>query len=89
MTKKPIYHSRTKHIKITYHFIRDVVEEKEVEMKYVRTQNQVADIFTKALSKEKFIYFRDLMGIQEQPLKASVKMWCLFFLISKLCKFFV
>ena len=74
MTKNPIYHSRTKHIKIKYHFIRNTIEEKEVEVKHVRTQDQVADIFAKALSKEKFIYFRDLMGIQEQPLKGSVKM---------------
>ena len=73
MTKKPIYHSRTKHIKITYHFIRDVVEKKEVEVKYVRTQDQMMDIFTKTLPKEKFIYFRDLMGNQEQSLKKSVK----------------
>ena len=63
MTKNLIYHSYTKHIKIKYHFIRDAVEEKK--LKYVRAQDQVADIFTKALSKEKFIYFRDLMGIQE------------------------
>ena len=73
MTNNPIYHRRTKHIKIKYHFIRDVIEEKEVEVKYVRTQNQAADMFTKALPKEKFIYFRDLMGIQEQSLKGSIK----------------
>ena len=73
MTKNPIDHSHTKYIKIKYHCIRDAVEDKEVEIKYVRAQDQVADIFTKALPKEKFIYFRDLIGIQEQSLKESDK----------------
>ena len=73
MTKNPIDHSHTKYIKIKYHCIRDAVEEKEVEVKYVRIQDQVADIFTKVLSKEKFIYFRDFVGIQEQLLKKSIK----------------
>lgn len=63
MTKNPVYHSRTKHIAIKHHFIREAVEDEEIQLKYCATEDQVADIFTKALSKEKFQYFREMLGV--------------------------
>ena len=59
MAKNPVFHSRTKHIDVKYNFIREAVENGVIEIKYCSTQNQMADIFTKALSKEKFLQFRD------------------------------
>jgi hypothetical protein len=49
ISKNPIQHSRTKHIDIHHHFIRDLVEEKVVTLEHVTTEEQLADIFTKAL----------------------------------------
>ncbi|KAA3476864.1 Copia protein [Gossypium australe] len=42
-------HSTTKHIDIRHHFIRELVEEGKVELEYVKIENQLADLFTKAL----------------------------------------
>jgi len=49
ISKNPIQHSRTKHIDIRHHFIRDLLEEKVVTLEHVYTEEQLADIFTKAL----------------------------------------
>ncbi|GJT68403.1 hypothetical protein Tco_1019883 [Tanacetum coccineum] len=52
----PVQHSRTKHIDIRYHFIKEHVEKGMVESYFVGTEYQLADLFTKALSKERFQY---------------------------------
>ncbi|GJZ81857.1 hypothetical protein Tco_0646851 [Tanacetum coccineum] len=51
-----VQHSRTKHIVIRYHFIKEHVEKGMVELYFVRTEYQLADLFTKALPKERFEY---------------------------------
>ena len=65
MTKNSTFHNRTKHIDIHFHFIRDLVAKEEVSLSYCSTHEQWADILTKALSKEKFCYFRAMMGISK------------------------
>ncbi|GKC93512.1 hypothetical protein Tco_1158954, partial [Tanacetum coccineum] len=52
----PVQHSKTKHIDIRYHFIKEHVERGTVEIYFVRTEYQLADLFTKALPKERFEY---------------------------------
>ncbi|GKE85248.1 hypothetical protein Tco_1558990 [Tanacetum coccineum] len=52
----PIEHSKTKHIDIRYHFIKEHVEKGTMELYFVRTEYQLADLFTKALPKEQFEY---------------------------------
>ena len=49
ISKIPIKHSRTKHIEIKNHFIRELVEDKVITLEHVSTENQLVDIFTKAL----------------------------------------
>ncbi|PKA55642.1 Retrovirus-related Pol polyprotein from transposon TNT 1-94 [Apostasia shenzhenica] len=53
LTKNPIHHSRTKHIEIRHHFIRDYVEKGDISLEYVPTSLQLADIFTKPLYEDK------------------------------------
>ena len=49
ISKNPIQHSRTKHIDIRHHFIRDLVEDKIVTLEHVAIEKQLTDIFTKTL----------------------------------------
>jgi hypothetical protein len=62
ITKNPI-HSRTKHIDVCHHFIRDLVEDNLVTLEHVATKIQLADITTKALDECKFKTLRGKLGI--------------------------
>ncbi|XP_072062114.1 secreted RxLR effector protein 161-like [Arachis hypogaea] len=57
LAKNPIFHDRSKHIEPKYHFIRQCIENMHVEVEYVKSLDQVADIFTKTL---KYIAFQKL-----------------------------
>ena len=63
ISKNPIQHSRTKHIDIRHHFIRELVEEKIIALEHVTTEMQLADIFTKALDANQFEFLRGKLGI--------------------------
>ncbi|KAL0551073.1 hypothetical protein IC582_010150 [Cucumis melo] len=65
LSKNPVFHGRNKHIIIKYHFIRDLVKDGEVIVKYCKTQDQVADIFTKALKFDLFVKFRGKLGVAQ------------------------
>jgi hypothetical protein len=54
VTKNPILHSKTKHIEVRYHFLRDNVEKGNIRLSFVPTQDQLADIFTKPLDQVTF-----------------------------------
>ena len=54
LAKNPIYHKRTKHISVKYHYIRGLIEEGVIDLIYINTLNQKADGLTKALEKVKF-----------------------------------
>ena len=63
ISKNSVQHSKTKHIEIRYHFIRDLVERKIVCLKYIPTERQNADIFTKPLDRSKFETLRQVIGV--------------------------
>ena len=63
ISRNPVYHGRTKHIEFRYLFIRNCVEENKVMLQYVRTDDQLADLFTKPLGITKFIKFREKIGL--------------------------
>ena len=58
-----MFHDRSKHIEIRYHFICDYVQRGAVELQYISTDDQVADILTKYLGRGKFVFFRDKLGV--------------------------
>jgi hypothetical protein len=62
-TKNLVFHDRYKHIEIKYHYIWDMVERRVVELQYMSTDEQIADILTKPLSRVKYEYFRDKLGV--------------------------
>ena len=59
LTKNLVLHSKTKHIKIRHHFIKDHVAKRECKVEYIDTQNQLADLFTKPLASERFYTLRN------------------------------
>ena len=54
LAKNPIYHARTKHVDITYHFVRENLQEQNISLVYENTKTILADILTKPTSKERF-----------------------------------
>ncbi|GJU98531.1 retrovirus-related pol polyprotein from transposon TNT 1-94 [Tanacetum coccineum] len=60
----PVQHSRTKHINIRYHFIKEHVEQGTIELYFVETKYQLADLFTKAFLKERFEYLVHRIGMR-------------------------
>jgi hypothetical protein len=63
LSENPVFHDRSKHIKIQFHFIIDCLQKGTMKLQYVPTGEQVADILTKALMKGKFVFFRDKLGV--------------------------
>eukprot|EP00253_Pinus_taeda_P002686 PITA_02686 len=63
LAKHPAYHSKTKHIDVQYHFVRDLIEDKKVLLVKVDTLNNTADALTKSVSSEKFSWCRETMGV--------------------------
>nr|GEZ98301.1 hypothetical protein [Tanacetum cinerariifolium] len=64
MSCNPVQHSRTKHIYVRYHFIKENVENGIVELFFVGTAYQLADLFTKALPVERFKYLVRRLGVR-------------------------
>jgi hypothetical protein len=65
LSEHPVFHERSKHIEIKYYFIQDKVQEGEVNLEYIPTNEKTIDILTKPLSRIKFAYFQEKMGIVE------------------------
>lgn len=63
IAKNPVHHKRTKDIDVRHHFLRDNVEKGHVEVRFCKSEDQLADIFTKALGREIFEKNRLLLGL--------------------------
>ncbi len=68
LANNPVYHARTKHIEVHYHFIRKKVLANKINFIHVSTKDQVVDIFTKALNTNKLKKFRKMFGVLEVDL---------------------
>ena len=63
ISKNPVQHYRTKDIEIRHHFLRDHVEKGDITFEFIRTEDQLADIFTKPLNESQFVNIRGQLGI--------------------------
>lgn len=65
LPENPVYHALTKHVEVQHHFIREKVLPGEISLLPVHTDDQVADVLTKALGYSKFSKFRELLGVTD------------------------
>ncbi|GJR72016.1 retrovirus-related pol polyprotein from transposon TNT 1-94 [Tanacetum coccineum] len=66
LSKNPVQHSRTKHIEIRHHFLRDNIQKGNISIEKVSSEDNIADILTKPLKREPFNYLRLGLGMMEQ-----------------------
>jgi hypothetical protein len=58
IAKNPVFHKRTKHLEVRHHFLRDNVEKRDIEMRYIDIERQLANIFAKPLDASRFVALR-------------------------------
>ncbi|MCO5601386.1 hypothetical protein L7F22_055506 [Adiantum nelumboides] len=63
LARNPVFHAKTKHIEVKYHFLRSVLDDKIITLVKVHTDDNPADLLTKSLPAERFAYCRQMMGI--------------------------
>ncbi|MCO5582546.1 hypothetical protein L7F22_036443 [Adiantum nelumboides] len=63
LARNPVFHAKTKHIEVKYHFIRSVLDDKSITLVKVHTDDNPADLLTKGLPVERFAYCHQMMGI--------------------------
>ena len=63
ISKNLVMHTKSKHIAIKYHYLRELVQDKTARMEYVNTKEQLTSIFTKVLPKEPQKYLRSQLGV--------------------------
>nr|GEW73045.1 RNA-directed DNA polymerase, eukaryota [Tanacetum cinerariifolium] len=64
LSRNAMFHERTKHINVRYHFIREIVKSKEIKVAKISTKDNAADVFTKVVPGPKFKYCMEILGVE-------------------------
>ena len=73
LAKNPVFHERSKHIRVRYHFIRSYLEEGSIKASYINTKDQLADLLTKPLGRIKFLELCSRIGMAQLSHKTAHK----------------
>ena len=71
LTSNPIFHSRSKHLEIDFHFVRDKVLNHELHVKYISSKDQIADVLTKPLPKTTFTTLKSKLSVFPPPVQLA------------------
>ncbi|GKC38948.1 gag/pol polyprotein, partial [Tanacetum coccineum] len=72
LSTNPIFHARTKHVEIDYHFVREKVAQGYLRVQHISTHDQITDIFTKPLPTPRFLFLRSKLQIYSPLLKRQI-----------------
>ena len=73
LAKNPVFHERSKHIRVRYHFIRGCLEDGSIKPSYINTKDQPADLLTKPLGRIKFLELCSKTGMVQLSHKTTHK----------------
>jgi hypothetical protein len=62
-----MFHASTKHVEIDFHFVRERVLSHQLVIRFISSQDQIADIMTKPLSISRFLHFKDKLTVAQPP----------------------
>ena len=75
LTKNSMFHGRSKHISIKFHYIRELVKNQEIELEFCRSEDQVTDIFTRPLKTDVFEKLKMMFGVIDFTIRIKGNCW--------------
>ena len=67
LSANPVFHAHTKHVEVDYYFVRDIVVKKEIQIRFISSQDQLADVFTKLFPTTSFTAFHFKLRVDPPP----------------------
>lgn len=66
LSANPVFHARTKHVEVDFHFVREKVANKKLSVQHISTDDQIADVFTKPLTSQRFTFLRSKLRVADR-----------------------